>query len=270
MDSCHYSFSELKINLEEIERIETRIEFISQRIVEANQFILEIRQALADAKIEGILISTDQPKYQQLFNELLANDIELRNAIAKGNICLVSKKLCESTVIFIEQAKILMKHYARSLKIQVQAKAIRESIATAERLFPAIQSIIWKESESNLLKLFRVLHSNEVMPSYTRVEILTHFTNAKLKPFINEQKTITRFIWQDSDSNFAVFVNELANLGVINDENKYKNVSAHFLNRNGELMKNLAQKKNYKDLSLDAGSLIREILSFLKDAGGTQ
>lgn len=94
MDSCHFSFSELKIKLEEIERIETRIEFISQRIVEANQFIFEIRQAIADVKIEGILISTNQPKYQQLFNDLLANDIELRNAIAKGNICCLSKKLC--------------------------------------------------------------------------------------------------------------------------------------------------------------------------------
>lgn len=67
--------------------------------------------------------------------------------------------------------------------MQVQAKAIRESITAAEKLFPAIESIIWKESETNLLKLFKVLHSNEIMPSYTRVEVLTHFMNVKLKPF---------------------------------------------------------------------------------------
>ena len=264
MQSCNYSFSELEASVQMIESIEAKIEFISEKVMGCHQYLLNMRHAVNSIKIAEVEIRTDYPNLEFVLNDLLRKDETLRNQIVLEKVCLLKEKLCESAVMFIEQAKMLLEHHQRSFEIRIKSNVFKESIMNIDAVAPEIPRIIWIGTEIQLLRLFRELNSNEIIPAYTKAEILGHFMNERLIPFCKQCTTQNKFLWKDSDSSFAVFVNELAKMGLIGYENKFKNFSAHFVNRNGEQFKNLAQKRNYKDLSLDTGSFIREILSFLK------
>lgn len=264
MQSCNYSFTELEASVQMIESIEAKIEFISRKVMDCDQYLLDMRHAFNSLKIAEVEIQTDYQHVESILNDLLKKDEILRNQIFLEKAYLLKEKLCENALKFREQSKMLLEHLQRSFENGIKASVLKENIIHTEDVFPEVQRIIWKGTEIQLLRLFRELIINEIIPAYTKTEILTHFMNERLIPFCKQCTTQNKFLWKDSDSSFAVFVNELVKMGLIGDENKFKNFSAHFVNRNGEQFKNLAQKRNYKDLSLDTGSFIRGILSFLK------
>jgi hypothetical protein len=68
------------------------------------------------------------------------------------------------------------------------------------------------------------------------------------------------FHWLDSDGRFAIFVDELAKRGSIDDNNKFKIFTKHFLNNRNERFKDLAQKRSFTENTTRTGGFIRNIL----------
>ena len=264
MQSCNFSFSDLVATVQKIESTEAKIEFISERLLDCNQYLLNMRHVVNSIKIAEVEIRTDSPKVESALNDLLKNDETLRNQLVLEKASVLNEKLCENAIIFREESKMLLEHHQRTFENKIKLNGLMKGVSNSDPIARYVQRLVWKSNEKMLLKLFIELNRNEIVASYIKEDILPHFSNEKLEPLSNKKSKIDRFVWQDSDSSFAVFVNELSKMGLIGDENKFKNFSAHFVNRNGEQFKNLAQKRNYKDLSLDTGSFIRGILSFLK------
>ena len=143
-----------------------------------------------------------------------------------------------------------------------------ESKTTQDNAFknPAEKPLIaWKNSLDKLLEVFDVFHENEIMPRYSTEEIMIHFVDEKRIPYCTSNKPVGYFLWFGSDSLFAVFVDELAKLGLIDDESKFTIFSKHFLNKKGKEFNNLSQKKNYTKNYTQSGNLIRHLLSGIFD-----
>jgi len=259
----NYSITELEKTIETKKSSEEKILFLSEEIIEANRFLENMRCAINSIKNAELAINTNEPKVDLFISDLLKNDGVLNNKIILNSICTIKDSLCESAEYFNDYAKNLLRHYWRQMKMEANAESIKR---TAEFTFNdefVTKLIVWKSSKEKLIKLFEVLHANEIIPYYEEIEILSHFLNERLEPFTTPKVFTTRFLWQDSDSSFAVFINELAKAGVIEDYNKFRNISEHFLNNRGEKFKYLSQKRNYSDNLNKKESLIKEILSFL-------
>ncbi|MCL5028007.1 MAG: hypothetical protein M1480_03200 [Bacteroidetes bacterium] len=108
-----------------------------------------------------------------------------------------------------------------------------------------IHNIIWLSSEVKLIDLFFDLNNSKLMPKYSDDEVLSHFVNDRMEKFesltkLNDQK----LKWLGTDEEFSYFINELIKTGIIKVSNKYKSFTFHFLNREGQIFKNLSQKYN--------------------------
>lgn len=265
MQSCNFSFPELVASVQKIESIEAKIEFISERLMDCNQYLLNMRHVVNSIKIAEVEIRTDHPKVESALNDLLKNDETLRNQIVREKACILNEKLCENVVIFREESKMLLEHHQRIFENKHKSNGLIKGVVNPEPIAPEVQRLVWKSNENMLLKLFLELNRNEFVAPHIKDDILPHFANEKLEAFSNKKSKIDRFVWLDSDSNFAVFVYVLSNYGLIEDMNKFKNFSEHFVNSRGKTFQYLSQKRNYSDNLSKSVSVIKEILTFLKN-----
>ncbi len=263
MYNRNYSIPELEKSIETKKSTEEKILFLSEEIIAASKFLEQMRYAINSIKNVQLAINTNEPNVDSLINDLLKNDGVLNNKIAINSICSIKDSLCERVDYFNNYAKNLIRHYWRQMRIDGKIEGLNDSQKSIDNYSKGVKSIIWKSTQDKLLQLFNVLNKNEIIPYYQKEDILPHFINAKLEPFSQDKSSIAKFIWQDSDSSFAIFINELSKTGVIEDNNKFKNVSEHFVNNRGEKFKYLSQKRNYSDNLNKRESLIKEVLSFL-------
>lgn len=261
----NFSITELETSVQQKSSTDEKILFISEKIIEGNRYLVNMSQTINSIKNAELVITTETPVVDCLLNDLLLKDGVLRNKIALESICTIKEILNESVEFYINHAKLLKKHLLDKLKIQVKTEPIKESKIAAETISPERNKILWKRSDAILYKILRILTENKYMQQYTKEDVLNHFLLPK-QIITNAGSTlINSFIWMDNDTSFSVLVYELAKSGCIDDKDKFKIMSEHFLNNRGEKFKYLSQKRSYTDSLNDSGIKIRELLSFLKN-----
>lgn len=250
------SFDELQKRLERIEDIEERIEKLSFEIFQCSNWIIHLKNGLKNLAIQQIEFRNCTPDLNQEVSEAFQNNITIQENCAKYLAAIITGTLTEPLNEFLEQAKQLLQYYSTLAKIKDRKIDKRNGAGKPS----TNNKIIWKAGKESLIEIFDVLRENEFMPKYKRNELLIHFCNEKHKSFCNAQGEITPLSWKDSDCTFAIFVDELAKRGAINDNNKFKIFNEHFVNQQGNTFKNLAQKRSFTDNTTNTGELIRKIL----------
>ncbi len=255
-----FSFTVLKKQLEEIELDVDKIEFISSEKVRCMNAIQDIKCELKNIEPAEIKISAKTSNQETSLVELLNSDKKIKRAVTVEAIHVCGEKLCEEYSDYLERIEVLLTHH----KTKLEARATWIECSRSEKCVmnedDSSERIIWRSGKDNLLGLFDCLHRNEIMPKYSKEEILIHFSDEKQIPFCSGFNHSKKFSWYDSDCSFSVFVDELAKRGAIDDENKYKVITKHFRNKKGNEFKDLSQKKNYTENFTQTGNFIRRIL----------
>jgi len=251
------SFDQLQTKLEKIERVEQRIERLSFEIFQCKEGMIHLRSRLKKLSIFQIELSTCDFETDKEISTNWGSNNSIKEDCTKYLITILTEKLSGPYNEFLEQAQQLLDYYKTiaNIRLNNNDKGSRLSKTTSLN-----KKITWKAGKDVLLKVFEALRKNEIFPDYKKSEILVHFCDEKHKCFYNTNGELAPLSWKDSDSTFAIFVDELAKRGAINDNNKFKIFSEHFVNQQGDLFKDLAQKRNFTDNTTNTGGFIRNIL----------
>ena len=250
------SFEELQKRLERIEDLEERIEKLSFEILQCSNWIIHLKNGLKNLSIQQIELNTCDSEIDKEISETLSSNNIIKENCSKYLFTILTESITDPLNEFLDQAKQLLQYYSTLANIKDRNNEKRNGTGKTS----INNKIIWNSGKDTLLKVINILQTNEFLPEYKRNEILIHFCNEKHKCFCNYKGVITPLSWKDSDCTFAIFVDELAKRGAINDNNKFKVFKEHFVNQQGNPFKNLAQKRNFTDNTTNTGELIREIL----------
>jgi len=229
-----FSFTNLEKQLEEIELDVEKIEFISKEVTNCKNSIQDVKYEAANFETTEIKLSVKAARQEISLVEMLNSDRRIRRSVTNKIVKLCTKKLCEELNDYLTRAEVLLTHY----KTKLEARNSWKECSTNEKYKvyenEANERILWKHGKDKLLGLFECLYENEIIPKYSKEEILVHFTDEKQIPFCRDYSFYKKFNWYDSDNRFSVFVNELAERGAINDEARYQIFASHFLNKKGK------------------------------------
>lgn len=260
-----FSFTELKEQLADITTDAEKIEYISVEVTKCRDAIQDVKYFAANFETMEIKLTIKAQKQEAQLAEVLNTDRRVKREATRKIMKLCAQKLCDEFNNYLERAEVLLTHY--KTKLDARAKSTdcadregKSSLTFGERCY----RIIWKLGKEKLLSLFAQLYLNEIIPKYSKEEILAHFTDEKQNLFREGLGNFKTFSWFDSDCAFAVFVDELAKRGAIEDENKFKIFAQHFLNKQGNSFKDLPQKRNYTENFTKTGDFIRKILDDAK------
>lgn len=260
-----FSFSELKEQLENISTDAEKIEFISDEVAKCKDAIQDVKYYAANFETMEIKLIMKVPLQQTPIAEVFNTDRKVIREAKRKIIKLCSHKLCDELNNYLERVEVLLTHF--KTKLDARSKS-SDCVTRGTNSYPnnriKIGVIIWKFGKEKLLNLFVQLQQNEIVPKYSKEEILIHFVDEKQNPFLLIFGNAKPFSWLDSDSAFAVLVDELSKRGAIEDENKYKVFAGHFLNKKGNSFKDLPQKRNYTENFTKTGNFIRTILDDAK------
>ncbi|MCX6175370.1 MAG: hypothetical protein NTZ27_11510 [Ignavibacteriales bacterium] len=255
-----FSFTVLKKQLEEIELDVEKIEFIADEILRCKDAILDVRNGVRNIEPNEIKISLKTTNQENSLIDLVNCNEKIKQAVKMEAIQICGKTVCEEYNEFLERAEFLREHYKTKLEMRATWTDYSKTENAIVNDSGSIERIIWYSGKDKLLEMFDSLNKNEILPKYSKEEILIHFSDDKQNPFCRGFNYFKKFLWHDSDNKFSIFVDELAKRGVIDDENKFKIFAKHFLNKKGKPFKDLAQKKNYTKNYTQTGNLIGRIL----------
>ncbi|MCL4550118.1 MAG: hypothetical protein M1495_16300 [Bacteroidetes bacterium] len=259
-----FLIAELEEQLDGIELIEAKIEFVSDEILKCERVIQELQFGSEIIDTKEIKFAIKQSGCNTSLIELLNKDSEIRNAVTKRILKTCKEKLCERNEHFLQRAKSLKDNLQTKFELQVKCQGLQSAVPDTQVLTDKTERIVWFLGKNKLLEMFESLNANEIIPKYSREEILTHFSDEKQNPFRRGYNHHPKIQWRDSDSSFSIFVDELARRGAIDEKRKYQIFEKHFKNNNGKSFKNLPQKKNYTKNFTQSGNLIVTILDSIK------
>jgi hypothetical protein len=256
-----FSITGLEKQLQEIDSLEAKIEFISDEILSCEKVTQDLQAKAELFDLHGIKFAIKQNGCPHSLLELLNKDCEIRNAITKKILKTCKEKLCERNIHYLERAKSIRDNLQTKFDLQVKRLSVQQKNENMKESDDLYSRIVWYPGKEKLLAMFGGLHKYEILPEYSNEEILLHFCDEKLNPYSQGLRYSRKFLWRNSDSGFAVFVNELAKRKAIDEEDKFKRFPEHFSNRKGKPFRDLAQKKYYTENYCKTGDKIRDILN---------
>jgi hypothetical protein len=257
-----YSLSKLKQQIDEIELVADQIDFLSFEKLKCLTDFDDLQSKCEDYRTIEFIISASSLNSKNPIMEFIKKDQKLKNRVTKIIIELYVAEQSKKYEKYLKRIELYLNYYktineSRSPNNEISGTGYN----TLNNKNSYDDRIVLKCKKESIFEVFDCLHKNEIIPSYSKIEILSHFVDEKRIPYSRSNINPYKFNWLDSDSSFAVFIDELAKRGAIDDENKYKVITKHFLNKKGTEFKNLAQKKNYTDNYTKSGNLIREIMN---------
>lgn len=256
-----FSVSELEKQLEGIELIEDKIEYISDQMLRCKKIIQELQYEMKTIIPLDIKFNIKQHSSDASLIEILNRDTEIKQAVSKKIVKTCREKLCERNNRFLERTELLMDHYKAKLDVKVKCKDLNINGIGDNKLNYSSDRIVWMCGKDKLLNMFSALKEKNILSEYTAEEILAHFSNEKQIPFMKGMNHTGKFRWRKSDNSFSFFVDELAKRNCIDEEKKYLIFKKHFINKDGKPFKDLAQKKYNTKNFTRTGNLIEKILN---------
>jgi hypothetical protein len=256
-----FSLTKLEQQIDEIEQDIEKIEFISSEILRCEKAIHNMESKVDNFITTEIKLSALSLNPENSFIELINDDNKIKSLAVKKLIKLCATKLCKKYNSYLKRAEFHLQHYKTKLESRAAWNGYSNIECNPMNQNSTLDRIVWRSGKENLFELFDSFYKNQIIPGYSKEEILSHFVDEKRIPYKKSNIQPDKFNWLDSYSAFAVFVDELAKRGAIDDENKYKVISKHFINKKGTEFKNLAQKKNYTNNFTQTGNLIRQIIN---------
>ena len=255
-----FSIIELEKQLEGIEPTEGKIEYISDEMLRCEKVIQDLQFEKNETIPFEIKFTIKQNGPDPTVIELINRDKEIKKVVTKNILQTCKEELCKRNKHFLERAVLLREHFQIKFDLQVKSNSMHPVYVETIKQDNSVERIIWMPGKETLIKMFAKLEENKFLSRFSSEEILSHFADEKQIPFNKGIKYTGKFRWRESDSSFAVFVNELAKRNAIDDNEKFKVFVKHFLNKKGKPFRNLAQKKYYTENYSKTGNMIREIL----------
>lgn len=259
-----FSIAELEKQLEGIELLENKIEFVSDEILKCEKVIQDLQSNVESLDPHELKFAIKQNSCHHSILELLNRDSEIRNAVTKKILKTCKEKLCERNIHFLDRAKSLKENLQTKFDLQIKSLSIVPINNEAKVNASKSDRIVWYVGKDKLLEMVDCLQKNELLSKHSKEDILVHFCDDKRNPFYRGFNYFKKLHWRDSDSSFSIFVDELARRGAIDDKKKYQIFEKHFENCEGKSFKNLPQKKNYTKNFTQSGNLIVTILDSIK------
>ncbi len=258
-----FSVSELEKQLEDIKLIEDKIEFIADQMLRCKKIVQELQYEMKTIIPLDIKFNIKQHSSDVSLIEILNRDTEIKEAVSKKIVKTCREKLCERNNHFLERTELLMDHYQTKLDVKVKCKGLNMNGSGDDKLNYSSDRIVWMCEKDKLLNMFSALKEKNILSEYTVEEMLAHFSNEKQVPFTKGINHQGKFRWRKSDNSFSFFVDELAKRNCIDEEKKYLIFKKHFMNKDGNPFKDLAQKKYNTKNFTRTGNLIEKILNSL-------
>ena len=238
-----FSFIELEKQLEEIEFDIDKIDFISKEIVRCRNAIQNVKCEAKKIEPTEIKLTAKAVNQETSLVELVNSDKKIKRTITKKIVKICAKNLCQEYYDYLERSENHLAFY----KTKIEARATWNECARNENYTKnedhQIERIIWLVGKEKLLKLFVCLHQDKYITECSKEEVLVHFVNEKQIPFCQGKNHSMKIRWRKSDESFAVFTGELATRQVIDNKNIDKIFEKHFMNKDGNTFKDLAQKR---------------------------
>ncbi|MFA7421130.1 MAG: hypothetical protein WCZ90_15720, partial [Melioribacteraceae bacterium] len=203
-----FSIISFKKHLSEIGTEIEKIEFISSEVTKCIDAIQDVKYEASNFETTEIKLTVKTTRQETPLIEVLNTDRRIRRCIARKFIKLSAKRIINELTNYLMRIEALLTHYKTKYEL-----TMRNEIPGSEKnaaISKTIERIVWKYSIEKLLELFDCLYRNEIIPKYTKEEILVHFKDEKQNPFYSDLCFYKKFSWLDSDNRFAVFANELA------------------------------------------------------------
>ena len=255
-----FEYARLVDAVERLEYAEEKVMYISNEMLRCKALAIDIRSDVRKLEFEPIAITTKNAEINKMILEALQNDSQFNNEVIKEILNLIEEKICLPYNSFLLKADELKKHHENNIELELKLYQIRQNKNVNNLKGKNNNRIIWRVNEDKLITLFSTLYKEQLLPEYKKEEVLHHFVDERLRRFNFLDTPLDHFTWLESDSAFAVLVNELARRGAIIEKEKFKNFANHFLNNKGNKFKSLSQKRSYTDNTNNTGDFIRQIL----------
>ena len=255
-----FSIAELEEKVRNVEPVEEKIKLIAYEIRRCKRTIQDIEEEVTNIDPSNVKLITKVNCNDVTVLSILNDNKEIKYAATKELLSFCSKKCCERLRSYLEKAQTDYEYYQAELDVKVKSNCI--PITGNKNNVPSSceDKIVWMYGKEKLLIMFTKFKENNFITECTKDETLSHFADENQIPFFKGTNIQRMFRWRASDSSFAVFVNELAKRSAIDENEKFKVFVKHFLNKNGNPFRNLAQKKYYTENYSKTGNMIREIL----------
>lgn len=238
-----FSFIELEKQIAEIELDIDKIEFISKEIIRCRNAIQDVKCEAKNIEPTEIKLSAKAVNQETSLVELVNSDKKIKRTITKKIVKICAKNLSQEYYDFLERAESLLLHYKTKLEMRATWNECARNENYTKNEDHQIERLIWLVGEEKLLKLFVCLHQDKYITECSKEEVLVHFVNEKQIPFCQGKNHSMKIRWRKSDESFAVFTGELAKRHMIDNKNIDKIFDKHFLNKDGNAFKDLAQKR---------------------------
>lgn len=258
-----FSIAALEKQLEEIELDVDKIEFISKEIVKCKNAIQELKCEARKIEPAEIKLTAKAVNQESSIVELVNTDKKIKRKITKEIIKICEKNLRKENYDYLERLENQLAYLKTNLEARTTWNEYSRNGNNIANDDNTIERIIWLVGKENLLKLFLCLLRDKYITEYSKEEILAHFADEKQRPFCQGKGYTMKIRWRKSDDSFAILISEMAKRGMIDNKNIDRIFEKHFVNRDGNSFKDLAQKRYNTKNFTKTGNNISKILDSL-------
>jgi hypothetical protein len=243
MNFDEFSIIELEAKVKEVEPVEEKIKLIASEIRRCKRTIQDIEDEVTNIDPTDVKLITKVNCNDTTVLSILNDNMEIKKAATKELLSFCSKKCCERLRSYLVKAQTDYEYYQAELDVKVKSNCIPMTGNMNNVASSCDERIVWMCGKENLLRLFVCLLRDEYITEYSKEEILIHFANEKQIPFYQGKNHSLKIRWRKSDESFSVFTGELAKRHMIDNKNIDKICEKHFLNKDGNAFRDLAQKR---------------------------
>jgi hypothetical protein len=238
-----FSFIVLEKQLEEIEFDIDKIEFISKEIVRCRNAIQDVKCEAKNIEPAEIKLSAKTVNQETSLVELVNSNKKIKRTITKKIVKICAKNLCKEYCDYLKRSENHLAFYKTKLEARATWNECSKNGNNSANDDNPVERIIWLLGKEKLLRLFVRLFRDEYITEYSKEEILVHFVDEKQIPFYQVKNHSMKIRWRKSDESFSVFTGELSKRHMIDNKNIDRIFEKHFVNRDGNSFKDLAQKR---------------------------
>ena len=221
MEFTKYQYSETEKVVIQLDDDEDRIDYLDDELLQCRNAIYNVEKHVSKVVYESLNLGTANSALNEIIDTGMKQDAKFRGEIITSVIDVIVTKTLDGHNQYYEQCTNLKKRFMERIELKLKTIQLKESglkqnkqILGDDRIRINIEPIL-------ILQIFEKFCKCTYLPEYTPDQILVHFKNDKGKKLNMKPMEQEYLQWLKSDNLFAVFVDELAQRGIIDDVTKF-------------------------------------------------